>query len=122
MHREEDREESTGAKDPVLAMLGVGRQLWELEPGDNFVERLRSEDLPVPPPIRPSSDLAGNLAVAVWRRIVSRQGDQLDIPAIESAIDFNSHLNRVLFDGAHLRRPTLSHGLRVSCAAIRRNC
>jgi hypothetical protein len=27
-------------------MLGVGRQLWELEPGDTFVERLRSEDLP----------------------------------------------------------------------------
>ncbi len=30
--------------DPVLLMLGVGKQLWQHEPGDSFVERLRSED------------------------------------------------------------------------------
>jgi hypothetical protein len=30
-------------KDPVLAMLGVGRKMWEQEPGDRFVDRLRSE-------------------------------------------------------------------------------
>lgn len=30
--------------DPVLLMLGVGKQLWKHEPGDSFVERLRSED------------------------------------------------------------------------------
>ena len=30
--------------DAVLAMLGVGRQLWESEPGDSFIKRLRSED------------------------------------------------------------------------------
>ncbi len=41
---------ANGANDPVLAMLGVGAQLWALEPGDSFVERLRSEDLPVPRP------------------------------------------------------------------------
>lgn len=35
--------------DPVLAMIGVGRQLWESETGDTFVERLRSESLTVPP-------------------------------------------------------------------------
>lgn len=29
--------------DPVLMMLGVGRQLWEQESGEAFVERLRSE-------------------------------------------------------------------------------
>ena len=27
--------------DPVLAMIGAGRQLWESETGDTFVERLR---------------------------------------------------------------------------------
>jgi hypothetical protein len=35
--------------DPVLAMLGVGKQLWEHEAGDQFVERLRSEEIPPPP-------------------------------------------------------------------------
>jgi hypothetical protein len=30
--------------DPVLLMLGIGKQLWKSEPGDSFVERLRSED------------------------------------------------------------------------------
>src|SRR5579863_9509665 len=34
--------------DPVLLMLGIGRQLWRREPGDSFVERLRSEDAPLP--------------------------------------------------------------------------
>lgn len=29
--------------DPVLSLLGVGRQVWEGESGDRFVERLRSE-------------------------------------------------------------------------------
>jgi hypothetical protein len=32
--------------DPVLALLGVGSQLWQLESGDRFVDRLRSEDTP----------------------------------------------------------------------------
>jgi hypothetical protein len=76
LHREQDRDLATGANDPVLEMLGVGRQLWELEPGDNFVERLRSEDLPVPPARHPSPDAAGNLLEAVWRRVVSHQGEQ----------------------------------------------
>jgi hypothetical protein len=76
VHREENREEATGTNDPVLAMLGVGRQLWELEPGDRFVERLRSEDLPALPVIHPSPDPAVDLPEAVWRRIVSHQGEQ----------------------------------------------
>ena len=29
------------ADDTLLAMLGVGKQLWESEDGDAFVERLR---------------------------------------------------------------------------------
>lgn len=32
--------------DPVLLMLGVGKQLWERESGDRFIERLRSEETP----------------------------------------------------------------------------
>jgi hypothetical protein len=76
LHSEQERDQVTGTNDPVLAMLGVGRQLWELEPGDNFVERLRSEDLPVPPAMHPSPDPAGDLPAAVWRRIVSHQGEQ----------------------------------------------
>jgi hypothetical protein len=59
--------------DPVLLMLGVGKQLWEREPGDRFIERLRSEDAPTPfgKPIAP----AQNLAEAVWHRIESHQGE-----------------------------------------------
>jgi len=76
LHREPDRDQAMGANDPVLAMLGVGRHLWELEPGDNFVERLRSEDLPVLPAMHPSPDPAEELPDAVWRRIVSHQGEQ----------------------------------------------
>jgi hypothetical protein len=30
-------------KDPVLGMPGVGKQLWEEESGDTFVDRLRSQ-------------------------------------------------------------------------------
>jgi len=76
LHREQNRYQAGGEIDPVLAMLGVGRPLWEMEPGDNFVERLRSEDLPGPPDLRPSPDPARNLPEAVWRRIVSHQGEQ----------------------------------------------
>jgi hypothetical protein len=75
-YREEGRDEIITAKDPVLAMLGVGMQLWESEPGDNFVDRLRSEDLPVPPLAQRSSNLAENLPEAVWRRVATHQGEQ----------------------------------------------
>jgi len=75
-HREESGDEAIGANDPVLAMLGVGRQLWELEQGDSFVDRLRSEDLPVPPLAQRSPHLAENLPEAVWRRIALHQGEQ----------------------------------------------
>ena len=64
----------TQENDPVLSMLGVGKQLWESEPGDSFVERLRSET-PVAPPtggwLEPAT---GKLAEEVWDRIKSHQG------------------------------------------------
>ncbi len=62
--------------DPVLLMLGVGKQLWKREPGDRFVERLRSEDLP-PAPIETRQDApAENEPESVWRRIKSHQGEE----------------------------------------------
>ena len=74
--REAGRDEDAVADDPVLAMLGVGRQLWELESGDSFVERLRSEDLPAPPPTQRSLSPAESLPEAVWRRVANHQGEQ----------------------------------------------
>ena len=61
--------------DPVLMMLGVGKQWWEQESGDSFVERLRSED--APPVVRqPPENPEQRLAEEVWRRIENRQGDE----------------------------------------------
>lgn len=74
MHREPPVD-PLGTNDPVLAMLGVGRQLWEREPGDKFVARLRSEDLPALPDRSPSESTV-NLAEQVWQRILSHQGEQ----------------------------------------------
>jgi len=76
LHREEGGDEAIKANDPVLAMLGVGRHLWELEQGDSFVERLRSEDLPAPPLAQQSPGLAENLPEAVWHRVAIHQGKQ----------------------------------------------
>jgi hypothetical protein len=74
--REEGRNETAEADDPVLAMLGVGRQLWETESGDTFVERLRSEDLPAPPPTQRSPSPAESLPEAVWQLVANHQGEQ----------------------------------------------
>jgi len=62
--------------DPVLLMLGVGRQLWEHEPGDRFVDRLRSEDLSASPPNRNLNVMEGNAPESVWRRIEGHQGEE----------------------------------------------
>jgi len=66
----------TEPSDPVLAMLGVGRELWEQEPGDRFVERLRSEDAPAPPPLKQPAGSAEDLPERVWRRVQQRQGEE----------------------------------------------
>jgi hypothetical protein len=69
---EQDRIEMS---DPVLLMLGIGKQLWKSEPGDSFVERLRSED--APPPLEGRLDApVQNIAESVWRRIESHQGEE----------------------------------------------
>lgn len=61
--------------DPVLAMLGVGKHLWQSESGDRFIERLRSEEL-TPPPNDPQATAAENTPESVWRRIESHQGEE----------------------------------------------
>jgi len=76
MNRERERDQSTEPNDPVLSMLGVGRQLWEREPGDHFVNRLRSEDLAGPSTLHPSSGASGNLPETIWQRIIRHQGEQ----------------------------------------------
>src|SRR6266853_964177 len=61
--------------DPVLLMLGIGKQLWRREAGDRFVERLRSEDSP--PPFEGRLDApTQNAAESVWHRIKSHQGEE----------------------------------------------
>lgn len=76
MTRDKVRDQVTEADDPVLAMLGVGSQLWRGEPGDVFVERLRSEDSGASPVVHPSPAPAGKLPETVWQRLVSHQGEQ----------------------------------------------
>jgi hypothetical protein len=61
--------------DPVLSMLGVGKDLWRREPGDSFIERLRSEDTPPPDEDRLDTP-AQNAAESVWHRIKSHQGQE----------------------------------------------
>jgi hypothetical protein len=64
-------------EDPVLAMLGVGQQLWEHEAGDRFIERLRSEDLSIPQVRRQAAtSTPTDLSDAVWRVIQNYQGEQ----------------------------------------------
>src|SRR5579863_291496 len=85
---EHQRQETS---DPVLLMLGIGKQLWRREPGDSFVERLRSEDAPLPLEGRLDAP-AHDVAESVWRRIESHQGGKFktvtDLPftyAVEGA-------------------------------------
>src|ERR1700733_13805822 len=73
--KEIPRREIAKAKDAVLAMLGVGKELWEFEPGDSFVERLRSEDLTAPPSVQ-LSPAPAEILDAVWQRVAAHAGEQ----------------------------------------------
>jgi len=61
--------------DPILLMLGVGKHLWEREPGDKFIDRLRSEDVPPAFEAEPGGP-ADTAPEAVWQRIKSHQGEE----------------------------------------------
>ena len=74
--RSQVKQQAQETKDPVLSMLGIGKQLWEGEPGDRFIERLRSEDLP-PSPFEGRLDAPVETASeSGWRRIESHQGEE----------------------------------------------
>ena len=62
--------------DPVLKMLGLGKELWQSEAGDDFVARLRSEDEPIPPILSAPVDHDVNLLQAVWSRIQENASQQ----------------------------------------------
>jgi hypothetical protein len=70
------KEQCHQSDDPVVKMLGVGKQLWTNEPGDKFIDRLRSEELP--PPIRQNRlDVPlEDASESVWHRIQSHQGEE----------------------------------------------
>jgi len=74
--RDAEENGTSQMEDPVLSMLGIGRHLWEQEPGEKFVERLRSEDSPTPPSATPSVGPAKDLSETVWRRMEKFQGEQ----------------------------------------------
>jgi hypothetical protein len=77
VHANERAEEHRQTSDPVLLMLGVGKHLWESEPGDQFIDRLRSEDSPPPPALfEPGRAPAESSSQAVWQRIQSHQGEE----------------------------------------------
>lgn len=40
-----DTVQTSETEDPVLSMLGVGRDLWVEESGEWFVDRVRSEEI-----------------------------------------------------------------------------
>jgi hypothetical protein len=72
----ETKSERLETNDPVLLMLGVGKQLWERESGDKFIERLRAEDLP-PAAFETHPQVpAENAPEAVWHRIKAHQGEE----------------------------------------------
>jgi hypothetical protein len=62
------------ADDPILAMRAIGKHLWAQEPGDAFVERLRSEDLL--PAMKVERNTGADLQETVWRRLASRQREE----------------------------------------------
>ena len=41
LHREDTRADSGSDADPILALRGVGREMWANEDADTYVERLR---------------------------------------------------------------------------------
>lgn len=62
--------------DPVLAMRGVGKELWQTESGDRFIERLRREDAPMPVSEGSFAEGQQNLQELVWQRLNAFCGEE----------------------------------------------
>jgi hypothetical protein len=74
--KKETKSQRVETSDPVLLMLGVGKQLWERESGDTFIERLRAEDMPPAAFDADPQVAAENAPEAVWHRIKAHQGEE----------------------------------------------
>lgn len=100
-----DKQRPNETQDPVLAMLGVGKHLWELESGEKFVERLRSEDLAAPPYSSWPANPDENPAEIVWRSIEKHQGEQFHT-ATRLPFTFEVEGNGIWFfrDGKRINR------------------
>lgn len=70
------REDERGVvDDPLLAMRGVGKQMWQSEGADAFIERLRrDDDLDAPPISASSGGFPRNIEDIVWDRLKANQG------------------------------------------------
>ena len=66
-----------GEIDPVLAMVGVGKEIWQEEGGDAFINRLRKDWIDEGGAATPSgvNAKAGPDTDRVWARIFAHQGE-----------------------------------------------
>jgi len=72
----ETKSGNTEANDPVLSMLGVGKHLWKRESGDEFVDRLRAEDIAPPVSAGEQESSAEHVHDLVWSRIEEHQAEE----------------------------------------------
>jgi hypothetical protein len=62
--------------DPVIAMLGVGKQIWEKESGDDFIARLRAEIPDTFSQMQQHEASTEGLNERIWERIEHHQGQE----------------------------------------------
>lgn len=103
--RDIDTRENAEPGDPVLQMLGIGRELWAHESGDSLVERLRSEDSPPAPPVIAGNSLVKDLPSVIWSRIEEHQGEPFHT-ATGLAVTYEVDGNGIWFfrDGKRIER------------------
>ena len=103
--RENEVERRNEPRDPVLEMLGVGRELWTHESGDSLVERLRSEDSPPATAESRGNSQLEDLPEAAWRRIEKHQGEQF-YTATRLPVTYQVEGNGIWFfrDGRRIER------------------
>lgn len=73
--RNQNKEARRFADDPLLAMRGVGKEMWASEGADAFVARMRREEnLDAPPTPSTVTGLPENVEDIVWDRLTVNQG------------------------------------------------